>query len=115
MSRSPSLLEDCIPEAREPAGYLRSDAEIHRELEERLAGDRGLDATGIHIDVRRGEVTLSGGVRDGGDMRLAEAHACAIAGVTAVRNHLEPARSATLADDGAPGPAARMGKPSFER
>lgn len=115
MSRSPSLLEDCVPEAREPTGYLRSDAEIHRELEERLAGDRGLDAMGIHIDVRGGEVTLSGRVGDSGDMRLAEGHACAIAGVTAVCNRLEPARSAALLDDGAPGPAARMGKPSFER
>ncbi|MFZ5783516.1 MAG: BON domain-containing protein [Pseudomonadota bacterium] len=114
MSNPPNLLEDCIPEAREPAGYLRSDAAIRRELEGRLAGDRQLDAAAIHMEVCQGEITLSGEVRHGAEMRSVEAHACAIAGVTVVHNHLEP-RAGPPSDDGAPGPAARMGKPSFER
>jgi osmotically-inducible protein OsmY len=108
--------EDHAPEVREPAGYRRSDDDIGRDVRECLADDVGLDSRAIEVEVRKGEVTLSGNVRHIADMKRAEAHACAVPGVVLVRNDLqaqEPSR--------APGPeqragaAAKMGKPGYER
>ena len=108
--------EDHVPEVREPAGYHHSDADIARELRERLADDVGLDSRGIEVEVKNGEVTLGGTVRHCSDMQRAEAHACAIPGVLQVRNNLqskEPLPSP--APDGQAGAAAKMGKPGYER
>ena len=55
--------EDHVPEVREPGGYRHSDADIGRELRECLADDVGLDSRGIEVEVKNGEVTLSGAVR----------------------------------------------------
>ena len=55
--------EDHAPEVREPGGYRHSDADIGRELRECLADDVGLDSRGIEVEVKNGEVTLSGSVR----------------------------------------------------
>ena len=108
--------EDHVPEVREPAGYHHSDADIARELRERLADDVGLDSRGIEVEVKNGEVTLSGPVRHCADMKRAEAHACAVPGVVLVRNGLQPKEPlpAPLSEqpDGA---AAKMGKPGYER
>lgn len=108
--------EDHLPEVREPAGYRHSDADIARELRDCLADDVGLDSRDIEVEVRNGEVTLSGTVRHSADMQRAEAHACAISGVVLVRNGLQ-------AKEPLPGPApeqrsgaaAKMGKPGYER
>lgn len=119
MSTSWNLVEDHIPEAREPAGYRRPDSDINGEIGRRLAEDSELDASGVGIEVREGEVTLSGKVRDCGVMQRVEAHACAVAGVAIIRNRLQPGRPpvalprSTLGE--AVGSAARMGKPMFER
>jgi osmotically-inducible protein OsmY len=108
--------EDYVPEVREPEGYRRSDADIGREVRDRLADDVGLDSHGIEVEVRNGEVALSGTVRHCADMKRAEAHACAVPGVVLVRNGLQP--KDPLPDPGPEeleGAAAKMGKPGYER
>lgn len=108
--------EDYVPEVREPAGYRHSDADIARELRECLADDVGLDSRSIEVEVRNGEVTLSGTVRHCADMKRAEAHACAIPGVVQVRNGLQPKEPLpSPAPEQPGGAAAKMGKPGYER
>ena len=108
--------EDHAPEVREPAGYRHSDGDIGREVRERLDDDVGLDARDIEVAVRKGEVTLSGTVRHAADMKRAEAHACAVSGVTLVRNGLQANQPAPSPEPGQPlGAAAKMGKPGYER
>lgn len=108
--------EDYVPEAREPAGYRRSDADIAVDVRHRLADDVGLDANGIEIEVKDGQVTMRGVVRHCGDMQRAEAHACAIAGVAAVRNELQAKEPPPEIEAEQPaGAAAKMGKPGYER
>lgn len=108
--------EDHVPEVREPAGYRHSDADIACELRERLADDVGLDSSGIEVEVKNGEVTLSGPVRHCADMKRAEAHACALQGVVLVRNGLQPKEPLPAAEPEQPaGAAAKMGKPGYER
>jgi osmotically-inducible protein OsmY len=107
--------EDHLPEVREPTGYLHPDADIAREVRERLADDVGLDSRGIRVEVKNGEVTLSGPVRHCADMKRAEAHACAVSGVVLVRNDLQPKEPLPApAPDQPVGPAAKMGKPRYE-
>lgn len=85
-------------------------------MRECLDDDVGLDSRGIEVEVRSGEVRLSGTVRNCADMQRAEAHAGAIPGVLQVRNDLQakeplpspPAEERT-------GAAAKMGKPGYER
>ncbi len=108
--------DDHAPEVREPAGYRHPDADIARELRECLADDVGLDSRDIAVEVRSGEVTLSGTVRHAADMKRAEAHACAILGVVLVRNGLKARESSPVAEPEQPaGAAAKMGKPGYER
>lgn len=108
--------EDHAPEVREPGGYRLSDADMACAVRERLADDVGLDSRAIAVEVKNGEVTLSGPVRHCADMKRAEAHACAVPGVVLVRNELEPKELlAPPAPDQPPGAAAKMGKPGYER
>ena len=108
--------EDHVPEVREPGGYRHSDADIVRELRDCLADDVGLDSRGIEVEVKNGEVTLGGSVRNCADMRRAEVHACAIPGVVLVRNGLQPKEPAPAPQPEQPdGAAAKMGKPGYER
>jgi osmotically-inducible protein OsmY len=114
MSRVES--EDHAPEVREPAGYRHSDADIARELRDCLDDDVGLDSRGIEVEVRNGEVTLSGTVRHAADMKRAEAHACAISGVKLVRNDLQAKEPSPSPRPERPaGAATKMGKPGYER
>lgn len=112
----PVAAEDYVPEVREPGGYRRSDADIAFELRKHLADDVGLDARGIEIEVKDGEVMIRGAVRHCGDVKRAEGHACAIAGVTVVRNELYPNDLPPQTETKRPGgAAAKMGKPIYER
>jgi hypothetical protein len=47
-----------------PKGYLRTDIQIANEISEKMARDSELDASGIEVDVRYGDVTLRGKVID---------------------------------------------------
>ena len=70
--------EGYAPEAREPAGYRLSDASIKEQIFRQLALGDGLDAGGIMVEVRDGEVTLSGSARCYADMQRIEELICAI-------------------------------------
>jgi osmotically-inducible protein OsmY len=113
----PPAAEEYTPEAREPAGYRLSDADIKEQVCRRLAEDGELDASGIAVDVRGGEVTLSGAVRRCADMQRAENDACLAEGVKLVRNLLASEEPLSQADEEirAAGAAPKMGKPSYER
>ncbi|MET0293733.1 MAG: BON domain-containing protein [Phenylobacterium sp.] len=65
----------------------RSDESIWREVMQRLADDRRLEARDIEVDVRAGEVTLRGQVEDRDQKRRAEDLAD-VDGVVDVHNHL---------------------------
>jgi osmotically-inducible protein OsmY len=108
--------EEYAPEAREPAGYRLSDASIKEQILRQLAREEALDVGGITVEVRDGEVTLSGSVRCYADMQRVEELACAIEGVKLARNgltSLEPASPEV--DGGQPaGAASKMGKPGYE-
>src|SRR5262245_31196457 len=108
-----SVTEEYAPEVREPAGYHRADDDIARDIHDCLADDVGLDASGIEVRMTRGEVTLLGTVRHCADMQRAEAHACTIAGVSCVRNELQPKDATTKGiAPAAVGAARKMGKPT---
>ena len=108
--------EGYAQEAREPAGYRLSDASIKEEILRQLAQDKEFDAGGIRVELRDGEVTLSGSVRCYADMQRVEELACAIDGVKLVRNGLTSVEPAPPADDDAAvtGSASKMGKPGYE-
>jgi hypothetical protein len=72
---------------RDARGRYDPDEQIWREVCERLADDRRLDARDIEVDVRGGEVTLRGMVEDRDQKRRAEDLA-EVAGVADVHNHL---------------------------
>jgi hypothetical protein len=73
---------------RGPRSYRRPDARIEEEIHDRLTRHPGLDASDIEVRVARGEVTLSGRVRDRRSRRLAEDVVADVPGVRDVMNHL---------------------------
>jgi osmotically-inducible protein OsmY len=73
---------------RGPKGYRRSDARISEDVHDRLTEDSWLDASDVEVNVRDGEVTLSGRVRTREDKRRAEDLAERVSGVTHVQNNL---------------------------
>jgi len=114
---TPPAAEEYAPEAREPAGHRLSDADIKDQVCRRLAEDAAFDASGIMVDVRDGEVTLSGSVRRRADIQKAEKNACLVDGVKLVRDRLtadEPP-SDDVEQKQPAGAASKMGKPSYER
>lgn len=72
---------------RDRRGRYDPDEQIWREVCDRLADERRLDARDIEVDVRGGEVTLRGMVEDRDQKRRAEDLA-EVAGVVDVHNHL---------------------------
>lgn len=78
---------------RGPKGYARSDERIREDINERLAYDSWVDASGIEVTVAGGDVTLSGSV-DGRDARRrAEGIAERVSGVAHVNNNLRVNRN----------------------
>jgi len=73
---------------RGPKGYRRSDDRIRDDINDRLTDDAWLDASGISVEVKECEVTLSGAVNSREDKRRAEDLAEAISGVRHVQNNL---------------------------
>jgi len=85
-----------------PRGYRRSDARIHQELCDRLADDPRIDASGMEVTVKDGEVTLDGTVESRVDRRRAEDCAEEVSGVAHVQNNLRrrPAAVQTRSESG---------------
>jgi len=77
---------------RGPKGYQRSDDRIREDLCDRMTDDPILDASEIEIDVRQGEVTLTGLVTSRDQKRRAEDIAECVGGVRDVTNQLRVTR-----------------------
>ena len=73
---------------RGPEGYKRGDDRIKEDLCDQLTQHSYLDASGIRVEVKDGEVTLSGTVQSREEKRLAEDLAESARGVGEVRNDL---------------------------
>jgi len=71
---------------RGPKNYRRPDDLIHDDIAERLTVDPLIDAVEVEIDVRSGEVTLSGLVPTRDQRRRAEVIAERVGGVRHVTN-----------------------------
>ena len=71
-----------------PKDYLRADSRIREDVCDRLTDDDTVDASEIHVDVKSGEVTLTGTVLDRYGKRRAEDLAASVRGVIDVRNEL---------------------------
>lgn len=71
-----------------PKGYRRSDERIREEVSDRLTANDELDASGIEVQVRDCEVTLTGTVEDRWMKRLAEDLAERVMGVRDVMNQI---------------------------
>lgn len=78
---------------RGPSGYKRSDGRISEDIHDRLTDDDHLDASTIKVEVKDGEVTLSGAVADREDKHRAERLAERVAGVEHVQNNLRVDRN----------------------
>ena len=65
-----------------------ADDRIQESIYERFAQDLDIDAATIKVQVLNGEVTLSGTVESGQNMRLAEEIACSVSGVRRVNNQI---------------------------
>lgn len=73
---------------RGPRGYVRSDARIEEEVNERLTDDPYLDASDVAVRVSDREVTLEGIVDSRDDKRRAEDCVDSVSGVEHVQNNL---------------------------
>jgi osmotically-inducible protein OsmY len=71
-----------------PKGYVRSDERIRELVCDDLTDDPWVDASGIEVTVKDGEVTLSGTVSDRDAKRWAEDIAEHAGGVRQVQNNL---------------------------
>ena len=71
-----------------PASYQRSDERIKEMVNEALTDHDEIDATSIEVNVKAGEVTLTGTVEDRRMKRLAEECAESVRGVKDVQNQL---------------------------
>jgi hypothetical protein len=78
---------------RGPKGWVRSDDRIRDDINERLTDHPGIDAYEVEVQVKNGEVTLTGTVDDRVAKRLAEDIAQNVSGVKDVHNQvrIEPA------------------------
>jgi BON domain-containing protein len=71
-----------------PRDYVRADSRVREDICDRLSDDDSVDASDISVDVKGGEVTLSGSVLDRFGKRRAEDIAAGVRGVVDVRNEL---------------------------
>ncbi|MDO1559225.1 BON domain-containing protein [Brevundimonas sp. 2R-24] len=80
--------EDRGHRGRGPKNYTRSDDRIRDDVSDRLSDDWTLDASDIELEVKGGEVTLSGHVDSRWDKRRAEDLVEGCSGVRHVQNNL---------------------------
>jgi osmotically-inducible protein OsmY len=71
-----------------PRGYRRSDERIREDVCEALTDDPHLDASTLEVEVKDGEVTISGSTGSRHDKRYAERIAEMVTGVRDVHNRL---------------------------
>ena len=73
---------------RGPSDYTRSDERIREDVNDRLTDDPHIDASTINVQIKSGEITLSGTVKNRNDKRHAEDLAESVSGVKHVQNNL---------------------------
>jgi len=83
-----------------PKGYQRSDERISDEVHERLTDDPWVDASEIQVEVKNGEVTLSGHVDNREAKHRAERLIEDLSGVRHVQNNLRVAAGPSLTGAG---------------
>jgi osmotically-inducible protein OsmY len=99
-----------------PVGYRRSDERVHEEICERLTQHAQIDARQIEVEVRDGEVTLTGEVENRRMKRMVEANVERIAGVIDVHNRLkmrDPSREKRM-DNPFPGGPIPTGNAGYD-
>jgi osmotically-inducible protein OsmY len=74
---------------RGPRGYKRGDERIREDVCDRLTEDSRIDASDIEVQVKDGEVSLSGSVRSREEKRFTEDLIERISGVRDVNNNLK--------------------------
>ena len=77
---------------RGPKGYQRSDERIREDIYDALTEDEMLDASDVQVEVRGGEVTLSGSVLNREDKRRADDIVEEVSGVRHVDNGIRVER-----------------------
>jgi osmotically-inducible protein OsmY len=75
-------------EGKGPKGYKRSDDRIHDEVCERLTHHPLIDASTLDVEVKNGEVTLTGEVTDRRMKHMAEDVVDQVSGVREIHNQL---------------------------
>ena len=88
---------------RGPKGYQRSDDRVKEQLSERLMDDDDIDASEISLEVKNGEVTLTGTVNSREEKRAAEEIAEQSPGVREVQNLLRVSQYASSSQFGQSG------------
>jgi hypothetical protein len=83
-----------------PKGYRRSDERINEDVHERLTDDPWLDASNIEVQVKDGEVTLSGHVENREAKHRAERLVEDLSGVGHVQNNLRVRPQGSLTSPG---------------
>jgi osmotically-inducible protein OsmY len=86
-----------------PKGFTRSDDRIREDVCQILTDHQDVDASDIEVDVKGGEVTLSGTVIDRWTKRLAEAVVENVSGIVDIHNRIRVvARDASVNQPSAP-------------
>lgn len=93
---------------RGPKDYKRSDERIREDVNDRLTEDHFLDASGISVSVKDGEVTLSGSVETKRGKRRAEDIADSVSGVSHVQNNLRATGNMPPSGRVSPGEGVRV-------
>jgi osmotically-inducible protein OsmY len=94
---------------RGPSDYRRSDDRVCEDINDRLTDDPHIDASGIKVQVKDGEVTLSGTVDSRFAKRHAEDLAEGISGARHVQNNLRVRDSNSRSDSSSYGSSASQG------
>ncbi len=78
-----------------PKGYKRTDERIKEQVNEILTDDEYLDASEIEVEVKDGEVTLSGSVSNRDDKRRAEDLIESVSGINNIENRIRVGNQST--------------------
>lgn len=78
-----------------PKNYSRSDDRVRDDVSDRLTDDPMVDASEIEVEVKSGEVTLTGTVKSRDQRRRAEDCAEQVSGVKHVQNNLRVMQDST--------------------
>ncbi len=88
---------------RGPKNWQRSDERIKEDINERLTEHSQIDATEIEVQVRNGEVTISGTVEDRRTKRMVEDLIEGVSGVKDVHNQLRASQAGAQQENGSGG------------